>query len=98
MDYGPIITAAFSSKNENDVYCLRRLMCDMIERSPQKNRDRGLSDYSSNYDSDARSTSGVSASARSAKSTGSATSIQSAPTFVSPMTNYGKSLILVKKY
>jgi hypothetical protein len=57
MDYGPIITAAFSSKNENDVYCLRRLICDMIERSPQKKKSTGLSDagYSSAYDSDARS-------------------------------------------
>lgn len=29
--HGPTISAAFASKNPNDVFCLRRLICDMID-------------------------------------------------------------------
>lgn len=61
MDYGPIITAAFASKNNNDVYSLQRIMGEMIERSPQKKTGNKYkiseihSSGSSFYDSDARS-------------------------------------------
>ena len=56
LDYGPIIAGAFASKNQNDVYCLRRLMCEMIERSPQRKKKSGYnSSASSAHDSDGQS-------------------------------------------
>lgn len=60
MDYGPSVIGAFASKNQNDVYCLRRLIREMIELSPQKHKKQDDMDYSehtgsSAYDSDARS-------------------------------------------
>mmetsp|Transcript_19738 Transcript_19738/g.29524 ORF Transcript_19738/g.29524 Transcript_19738/m.29524 type:complete len:715 (+) Transcript_19738:294-2438(+) len=79
MDYGPIITAAFAGKNQNDVYCLRSIICNMIERSPQRHRNSNRSDNSSVYDSDGRSIRSVStnASAKSSRSLRSARSVRS---------------------
>lgn len=83
MDYGPMIAAAFASKNSNDVYCLQRIMGEMIETSPQKKLgsknkySEVQSSGDSYYDSDARSVrSGV-----SSKSNGM--SVKSAPDFLS---------------
>lgn len=52
-----MIGAAFASKNHNDVYCLRRLMVEMIERSPQRKKKSGYASSvsSSVYDSDGQS-------------------------------------------
>ncbi len=55
-EYGPMIAAAFASKNQNDVYCLRRIMCEMIERSPQRKKKSGYNSSATHgYDSDAQS-------------------------------------------
>jgi hypothetical protein len=60
MDYGPIITGAFASKNQNDLHCLRRLMLEMIDLSPRSKRTQDIAGYNSDtstsaYGSDSKS-------------------------------------------
>jgi len=85
-EFGPSVKGSFSSKNENDVYCLRRIMAGMIEKSPQQGRGVDESNGqsgSSAYDSDAYSihSSGRGSNKSGYQSGNSGYSAKSAPTF-----------------